>query len=390
MAVTTSTTTTTVNLEEHPQYVILDESKWTLEATSDHKGPSPWSQNPNEGPSVLRSDAPLKPKGVLDAKFQFNDVTPNIGREYPEAQLADILKDDDLIRDLAITISRRGVVFFRSQKLTVEQQKTLASKLSSLTFKPETSGLHIHPSTPGGGFLKPDQSGIDPEVTLISSEKGKKVYNRLLRTGLASRGIHQDFGFETIPSAYSILKIVEPLSTGGDTLWWSGYGLYDKLSVSLRNYLSTLTGTFGGIGAEERKYTLFNGPRGAPENIGDELTAVHPAIRTNPVTHWNSVYTAGSQFKSFNDVTDDESKALRDYIQSVLIGSHDIQVRFRWNENDVAIWDNHSVFHSATNDYFDTGIERTGVRVVSLAERPYFDPKGKSRSEDLADKKENV
>jgi hypothetical protein len=86
--------------------------------------------------------------------------------------LSEILKDEELLRDLAINVSRRGGVFFRNQNLTVEEQKVLANALGKVTGKPETSGLHIHPSASSGGVIKNLESGeevIDPEVPLISS-----------------------------------------------------------------------------------------------------------------------------------------------------------------------------------------------------------------------------
>lgn len=48
-----------------------------------------------------------------------------------------------------------------------------------------------------------------------------------------------------------------------------------------------------------------------------------------------------------------------------------------------AIWDNRSVFHSATFDYDNLG-ERTGNRAVGIGEAPYLDPNSKSRRETLA------
>jgi hypothetical protein len=48
----------------------------------------------------------------------------------------------------------------------------------------------------------------------------------------------------------------------------------------------------------------------------------------------------------------------------------------------VAIWDNRSVFHTATFDYQGEG-SRFGNRAVGLGERPYFDPNSKSRREAL-------
>ncbi len=47
-----------------------------------------------------------------------------------------------------------------------------------------------------------------------------------------------------------------------------------------------------------------------------------------------------------------------------------------------AIWDNRSVFHTATYDYKGEG-DRFGNRAVGLGERPYFDPNSKSRRQAL-------
>lgn len=60
-------------------------------------------------------------------------------------------------------------------------------------------------------------------------------------------------------------------------------------------------------------------------------------------------------------------------------------MRFRWNKNDVAIWDNRSNYHTATYDHGDV---RIGDRVVSLGEAPYFDASSSSRKVAL-EKREN-
>jgi alpha-ketoglutarate-dependent taurine dioxygenase len=50
--------------------------------------------------------------------------------------------------------------------------------------------------------------------------------------------------FERIPSDYAILKIVEPPNdAGGDTLWASGYEVYDRLSPALQKLAEGLTAT---------------------------------------------------------------------------------------------------------------------------------------------------
>lgn len=93
-------------------------------------GPSPYAEKYEAGPSLRPEAEPLQLSGELDKSFNYVDVTPHIGREYPTAQLSNILKDEKQLRDLAITISRRGVVFFRKQSLTVEEQKNSQMKLA--------------------------------------------------------------------------------------------------------------------------------------------------------------------------------------------------------------------------------------------------------------------
>jgi alpha-ketoglutarate-dependent taurine dioxygenase len=91
-----------------------------------------------------------------------------------------------------------------------------------------------------------------------------------------------------------------------------------------------------------------------------------------------------------NDLTEGESKGLLDWFLRLVVDNHDLQVRHRWqNPNDLAIWDNRSVYHAATPDYLDLDLgERTGQRAVSLGERPYFDPESTGRREALAKAKE--
>lgn len=107
-------------------------------------------------------------------------------------------------------------------------------------------------------------------------------------------------------------------------------------------------------------------------------------MRTNPVTGWRSLFPVGGHVRHINGVTEAESKQLLDWFLRLLLDNHDLQVRFRWrNENDFAIWDNRSVFHTATYDYEGFG-ERFGNRAVGLGERPFLDPQSTGRREALA------
>ncbi|KAE8142436.1 hypothetical protein BDV38DRAFT_294326 [Aspergillus pseudotamarii] len=332
-----------------------------------------------------RISQPLEYTGTLDA-YTHNDLTPVIGREYYGVQVAEILKSEEcdrIIKDLAATISRRGVVFLRNQDLTPQEMRQFGEKLSVLAGCPESSALHVHPLTEEG-------SELGDQISVISSEKQKKgggLTHQLSDTSrFASVGWHTDISFERVPSDYAMLKIHTLPETGGDTLWASGYEIYDRLSPQMAEFLEGLTATHDATFFHDEARRLGNplrkGIRGSPLNHGEELTAVHPVVRTNPVTGWKSVYVNKGFTRRINGVTKDESDMLLQYLFNLVTQNHDAQIRFKWNKNDMAIWDNRSTWHCATYDYEEA---RAGDRVCSLGEAPYLDTQSKSRREALAD-----
>ena len=79
-------------------------------------------------------------------------------------------------------------------------------------------------------------------------------------------------------------------------------------------------------------------------------------------------------------MTDHKCEVIKAYFLSLIAENYDLQVRFQWRRDDVAIWDNRSTFHTATTDYTGT---RQGNRVVSVGEKSYLDPTSISRREAL-------
>ncbi|KAH9897097.1 TauD-domain-containing protein [Xylariomycetidae sp. FL2044] len=337
---------------------------------------------------------PLKLSGALDQFKQF-EVTPIIGKEFVDVDLAEWLRapnSDELIRDLAITISRRGVVFFRKQDtMTNDLQKELVQRLGQLSGKPSTSKLHIHPVINSG---RGEHGDKDDEISVISSVSAKKIYAKQLASSVKSQSQkaqwHSDITFEPVPSDYALLRMTQLPETGGDTLWASGYELYDRISKPLRGFLDTLTAYYAqpmfNEAAANNNFKIYSAERGAPENVGELLEAVHPVVRTNPVTGWKSVFAVGHHVKSIHGLSEAESAHFLQWFVQLIVENHDLQVRNRWqNVNDLAIWDNRSVYHAATPDYLHQGLgERSGSRAVSLGEKPYFDPQSVSRREGLA------
>lgn len=344
---------------------------------------------------------PLKPTGVLE-QCEYIDLTPVIGREYPNANLVEWLQApnaDELLRELAYTISSRGVVYFRAQdNLTNELQKQLIQRIGELSGKPATSTLHIHPVLNSEGSID-EQRDPDQQISTISSKLFKKVYGLEEKLGVSpkkqsSDQWHSDIAFETVPADYSSLRLTQLPKTGGDTLWASGYEIYDRISRPVQRFLETLSCTFArpdfNAAAERGNFLIYDKPRGSPLNTGSHLSAVHRVVRTNPVTGWKSLYPVGQHAQYINDMTSEESEMFLGWFKTLLKENHDLHVRFRWqNENDIAIWDNRCTFHTATYDYEGLG-DRAGNRAVGIGERPYFDKASKSRREALEERGESV
>jgi len=103
-----------------------------------------------------------------------------------------------------------------------------------------------------------------------------------------------------------------------------------------------LTATFAQPGfndaAARGGFQLYEKPRGSPLNVGSELKAIHPVVRTNPVTGWKSIFPIGAHVKHINGVTEAESKHLLSWFLKLIYENHDTQVRFKWqNENDIGM-----------------------------------------------------
>lgn len=80
-----------------------------------------------------------------------------------------------------LQVSRRGVVFFRKQDLTPQEQKDFTDRIGQVAGKPKSSKLHIHPiinSERDASHLALDDKGTpnkDDAISVISS-KGRKAY----------------------------------------------------------------------------------------------------------------------------------------------------------------------------------------------------------------------
>jgi len=389
--------------------------------------------------------------------FQSIPCTPCIGTEFPEVNLVDWLKapnSDELISKLAVTIAERGVVFFRAQtELTSELQKELVRRLGQLSGRPKENGLYKHPLTRMLGEADPEISGLSNSVTRQMYSTGtpkhpsrrvakwiprssgvnwtvlsnklegftnarpalRKLTEALNQTGIwpawhkrgntwpEEQNWHSDSTFEQNPPDFSSLKMTQLPKDTKDTLWASGYELYDRLPEKAKQLLECLTVTCSQPVlrslANAKDSSVFQGPRGSPNNLGTAMEAVHPMVRTHPVTGWKSVFAAGTDHSSddeeddesglmldrvvVNELAADEGKLVLDKVVSLIKDNHDLQVRFQWRSpSDMAIWDNRCVFY-ASAPYSEE--PRQSSHVLGVGEKPYLDPESMSRAEALVE-----
>ena len=161
-----------------------------------------------------------------------------------------------------------------------------------------------------------------------------------------SREWHSDCTFEVCPADYSFLLLQETPPHGGDTLWSSGYELYDRISPSFRGYLESLTATCAQpvfkTAAEAGRYEIMS-PRGSPLNVDDGFAPSHPVVRTNPVTGWKSVFAGmGLHVSRIEGVYGYEDQMIREYMMRLWMRNHDCVARMHWTRGAAAIWDNRS------------------------------------------------
>lgn len=290
---------------------------------------------------------------LRDATFVRN-INPKIGTEIVGVKLGEL--DDVQKNELALLVSKRIVVFFRDQKdFDIHQQ---------LEFGKYFGPLHKHPNT---GIVSYDGVHYDGLISLWSDVPRTRESN-------LHNLWHSDASFELQPPGYAVLKIIQIPATGGDTYWSSGYAVYDTLSVGFRSYLESLTAVHSDIDQAQNTKNYNNHIRRPP------ISTEHPVIRTHPVTGYKSVYVNRTFTKYIKGIPKSESNVILNYLYS-LTETQQASVRFKWNENDVAIWDNRASYHNLTADYVPG--TRHGIRVTSIGESPYYNPESKSQQEDI-------
>ena len=262
--------------------------------------------------------------------------TPGIGAEIFGVDLSRRLGNRQF-QEVHDALMDRLVIFFRDQKLSIEQQ---------MDFGPRLGRLHMHPASPD---LVPDH----PEVLLIKADEKSRY--------IAGEDWHSDVSCDPQPPMGSILYLTEvPPDGGGDTMFANMYLAYQTLSEQIRKLVDGLTAIHDG----ER---LYRGRYGIDDTGKTFPRAEHPVVRTHPVTGKKCLFVN----RTFTTRIVGLRKSESDAVLAMLfrhVETPELSMRFKWQPDSIAFWDNRCVQHHALWDYYPN--KRYGYRVTICGDKP--------------------
>ncbi|QLK62819.1 taurine dioxygenase [Enterobacteriaceae bacterium Kacie_13] len=280
----------------------------------------------------------------MNERLTITPLGPYIGAQVENVILSKPLSDAQF-EQLYHALLKHQVLFLRNQPVTPVEQRALAARFGD---------LHIHP-------VYPHAPGVEEIIVLDTHDDNPPDNDNW----------HTDVTFIETPPAGAILAAKKLPSFGGDTLWASGIAAYDALSEPLRNLLTGLQAEHDFTKSfQEFKY------RKTAEEHAQWLKAkeknpplLHPVIRTHPVSGKQALFVNEGFTTRIVGLSEKESAAILTFLFSH-ITKPEFQVRWRWQENDIAIWDNRVTQHYANADYLPQ--RRIMHRATILGDKPFY------------------
>lgn len=267
--------------------------------------------------------------------IRIEPLTPHIGAIIHGVNLAQGLSNAqfDAVHEALL---KHCAIFFRDQDLSDPiAYKAFASRFGEM--------YNEHPAANG--------AVAHPEIMKLHHDLNSKY--------VAGSSWHSDLSSDEEPPMGTMLwnHIVPP--EGGDTLFASMYAAYDALSDRMKIYLDGLT-------ALHDAEPVF---RPITPDLSKRFThAVHPVVRTHPVTGRKALFVDPLYTVRILEVPKSESAGILSFLWKH-IESPMFQCRFKWQRNSLAFWDNRCTMHYALWDYFPQ--TRSGDRITLKGDKPF-------------------
>jgi taurine dioxygenase len=252
-------------------------------------------------------------------RVEVRRLTSHIGAELIGLDLADF--DADTFETLHAALLEHQVVFVPGQFLAPSQLLEIAAWFGEIFPNPTS----------------PKAEGYPDVTELVTYDGGSPDI------------VHFDTSYVEVPPNASLMSMVKSPTIGGDTLFASGYALYESLSTPMRQFLECLS----------VRYVAWT-------KDGNRLVGEHPIVRVHPETDRPSLYFDSQWSKSIIDLSRDESDAVLAFLRSY-VKDPTFQCRYHWSEGTFAMWDNRCTVHRVASDFVG---ERMIQRVTVAGEPP--------------------
>ena len=290
-----------------------------------------------QSPAVVRA-------GTLPDSIKVEPLTCAIGAELINFDVGIASRTPELVAEARKLLLKHRVLFFRDQDIT---------RAEHVAFARHFGELEDHPV-----------AGSDPENPgLVRIYKNPDQPNDRYENSW-----HADATWRERPQMGAVLRCVECPPVGGDTMWANMVLAYDKLPEHVKTQIADLRArhsieaSFGAVMPAEKRLAL-------KAQFPD---AEHPVVRTHPETGEKVLFVNAftTHFTNFHnavnvrvgqDYAPGASQLLQYLISQAFIPEY--QVRWRWQPNSMAMWDNRSTQHYAVMDYppCHRKMERAGI-----------------------------
>ncbi|CRH36308.1 Alpha-ketoglutarate-dependent taurine dioxygenase [Pantoea ananatis] len=282
-------------------------------------------------------------RAKMNEKLAIKPLGPFIGAQVGNLDVSRPLSDAQF-EQLYHALLRYQVLFLREQVITPEQHRALAIRFGD---------LHIHP-------VYPHAEGVE-EIIVLDTHQDNPPDND---------NWHTDVTFIQTPPAVALLASKVLPESGGDTLWTSGIAAYEALSAPFKTLLAELRAEhdFTKAFPEYKHRKTEEAHRQWQQAVAKNPPVYHPVIRTHPVSGKKALFVNEGFTTRIMDISQKESDALLGFLFAH-VTRPEFQVRWRWQPNDLAIWDNRVTQHYANADYYPA--RRVMQRATVLGDRPY-------------------
>ncbi|MCZ4316199.1 TauD/TfdA family dioxygenase [Comamonadaceae bacterium G21597-S1] len=264
-------------------------------------------------------------------------LTPTIGAEISGVDLNGE-RSEDVYEEIRQALWKHHVVLLRKQALTPEAYLRLGSVFGTM------HGHEMIQHVPNF-----------PQIQLLDH----RGYERP-----ETDRWHADVTFRKRPTLVNILRLVEVPAQGGDTMWMNAAAAFEALDEPVRNMLLQMNGEHDIIWSHLTfnfheyliKHAVAAGktPPTVNELIAHEAKihtpVVHPAVIRHPITGRHTLYVNSVFTKCLAGIHPDISQRLLAML-SEWVKKPEFGVRFKWEPDSIAIWDNAATQHYAVFDY---------------------------------------